>query len=231
MALLGRTRVSQDRSAPTTGAAAPVSAPRNTRVSNGLKDFLWMLGEVEHGHLLDLGTVWQSTVGFFTERRFKVYTEDLLRTWRDFLAEDERRRRDAARSRRSAEVEPADCTALAEAFVEANLVHPAETFHAVLAWDVFDYLVPEAADRLVGRLYELLRPGGVMLAVFHSRASEVFTRYRIVDTQTIEVVPAPALLPSARVFQNREILNLFNRFRTSKTFVGRDYLREGLFAK
>jgi hypothetical protein len=34
-----------------------------------------------------------------------------------------------------------------------------------------------------------------------------------------------------RTFQNREILNLFSRFRSAKTFVGRDQVREGLFIK
>ena len=231
MALLGKPRLSTDRTASAASAGTPVSVPRNARVSNALKEFLWLLNDVQRGHLLDLGTVWQSTVGLFTERGFKVYTEDLLRTWRDFLTEDERRRRDAARSRRSSDVEPPNFTALAEAFAEVNLVHPPETFDAVLAWDIFDYLVPEASERLVARLYELLRPGGAVLAIFHSRPPEGFNRYRVLDTQSIEVLPAPALLPSVRVFQNREILNLFSRFHSSKTFVGRDQLREGLFAR
>jgi hypothetical protein len=33
------------------------------------------------------------------------------------------------------------------------------------------------------------------------------------------------------VFQNREILDIFSEFRTSKTFVGRDQVREALFLK
>ena len=42
---------------------------------------------------------------------------------------------------------------------------------------------------------------------------------------------APTLAVHARVFQNREILDSFGQFRTSKTFVGRDQIREGLFLK
>jgi hypothetical protein len=37
--------------------------------------------------------------------------------------------------------------------------------------------------------------------------------------------------PHLHVYQNREILNLFGRFHSSKTFVGRDQIREGLFIK
>ncbi len=211
-------------------AAEPAAAPRNIRTSNGLKDFLWLLGDVQHGQLLDFGTVWQSTVSFFTERRFKVYTADLLRTWRDFLAEDERRRIATAR-RPGAEVQPPDFAGLAEAFIAANLAYPPETFRAVLAWDLFDYLPEVVSRRIVDQLYELLQPGGVVLAMFHSRLPDTFHRYRVLDEQHIEVLNAPPLLPPLRVFQNREILSLFERFRSSKTYVGRDQLREGLFAK
>jgi hypothetical protein len=81
------------------------------------------------------------------------------------------------------------------------------------------------------RLYALLHPAGSVLALFHSRAAERFHRYRVVDAQSIELLPAPTLAVHARVFRNREILDLFGKFRSSKTFVGRDQLREGLFLK
>jgi hypothetical protein len=45
------------------------------------------------------------------------------------------------------------------------------------------------------------------------------------------MVSSPPLFTVERVFQNREILNLFSRFHSSKTFVGRDQIREGLFLK
>jgi hypothetical protein len=35
----------------------------------------------------------------------------------------------------------------------------------------------------------------------------------------------------SRIFQNREILDIFGKFRSSKTFVGRDQVREALFLK
>ena len=63
------------------------------RFSNGLKEFLWQLEDIGRGNLLDLGQVSQNTLNFFIERNFKVYTEDVLVAWRDFLrAEQERLR-------------------------------------------------------------------------------------------------------------------------------------------
>ena len=225
MSLLGKSRSGSERGGV---AALPAQAGANCRVSNGLKDFLWLLSDVERGHVLDLGPVWQSTVSFFTERGFRVYTEDLLRAWKEYLREEENRLRTAPVGSRAGETEPG---ALAQRFLSANLRFPDETFHAILAWDVFDYLDAELLPRLGQRLHELLRPGGVVLAAFHAAKPESFHRYRIVGPQAVELIPAAQLFPPQRVFQNREILNLFGRFRSSKTFVGRDQLREALFTK
>jgi hypothetical protein len=81
------------------------------------------------------------------------------------------------------------------------------------------------------RISHLLHPGGAVLALFHSRPAERFHRYRIIDSQNVELLPAPTLAVHSHVFQNREILSLFGQFRSSKTFVGRDQVREGLFLK
>jgi len=53
----------------------------------------------------------------------------------------------------------------------------------------------------------------------------------VADSSTLQVIGAAALVPAQRVYQNREIQDLFNRFRTVKSFVGRDQLRESLFVK
>jgi hypothetical protein len=228
MSFLGKLRPAGEREAPTARSAQRAAAPANSRVSNGLKDFLWLLSDVERGHILDLGPVWQSTVSFFTDRGFRVYSEDVLRSWRDFLRDEENRLRNAPVGSPATENEPG---ALAERFLASNVRYPPETFHAILAWDVFDYLEAELLPRLGQRLHELLRPGGVVLAAFHAAKPDRFHRYRIVDPQTVELVPAAPLFAPQRVFQNREILNLFGRFRSSKTFVGRDQIREALFTK
>jgi hypothetical protein len=232
MGWLGKTRAAPSRAAarpaaePARGESAAPGA--NLRASNALKDFLWLVGDVPHGNLLDLGPVWQSTVSFFTERGFRVHTEDVLRAWKDFLREEEKRLRTARVGEPSEEM---DAAALAERFLAGNLVHPPETFDAVLVWDLLDYLDAELLPRVVARLYDAMRSNAVLLGVFHSRTPDAFHRYRIRDAQHIELVPAAAVVPPQRALQNREILNLFARFRSSKAFVGRDQLREGLFTK
>lgn len=209
-------------------SASPVATPRNQRPSQGLKEFLWLMSDVEHGRLLDMGPVWQSTVSFFVERGFRVSTEDLLRAWKAFLDDQAERLRQQPPG---VEDEQTTAALLAEKFMGFALAYPPESFHAILAWDLFDYVDAELLPRLVQRLYDLVCPGGAILALFHSRPSDTFHRYRVVDHQAIELLPAPAAFPHQRSFQNRELLNLFSQFRSSKTFVGRDQIREGLFLK
>jgi hypothetical protein len=206
-------------------AAAP---PANHRTSNGLKEFLWLINDVRNGRILDLGQVSQATLTFFIEKGYRISTEDFLRSWKEFLTAEEERLRLAHVGDEGDKISQAR---LAEKFLEGSLHYPEESFHGVLAWDLFDYFDAELLPRVMDRLYSLLHPAGALLAMFHSRPAERFHRYRIVNPQTIELLPAPTLAVHARVFQNREILDLFGKFRSSKTFVGRDQLREALFLK
>ncbi len=238
MPLLDKFRGGDDRAparlAAGTAAAGAAPAPvgASLRASNGLKDFLWLVGDVKGGRLLDLGPVSQATVSFFTERGFKVYTEDVLRGWKEFLAAEEKRLRAAPVAELGgAPPEEFNKTALAGRFVSANVTYPAETFHAILLWDLLDYLDAELLPPLVARLHALMQPGGVMLGLFHNRKPEAFHRYRVADMANLELAPAPVLLPHARQFQNRDLMNLFSAYRSSKTFVGRDQIREALFLK
>lgn len=214
------------QAAPAVAAAANHSSP-NFRVSNGLKDFLWLLSDIENGRLLDLGSVSQATLNFFIERGFRVTTDDFVRSWQVFRIEEEEKQRVEEQSDFYEPLSPAQ---VAERFLDHSLQYPEEEFNAVLLWDIFDHLSAELLPKIADRLYDIMKPGGAVLAIFHSKPERSY-RYRIVDNQTIETIPIGPVTPHDRAFQNREILNLFSRFRSAKTFVGRDQLREGLFIR
>jgi hypothetical protein len=201
---------------------------RTGRQSNGLKEFLWQLDGIGHGHLLDLGPARQTTITFFIERGFKVYTEDLLATYQYFLEEEAQQVKKTATGAKRSELTP---EARAEKFLETTMLYPDDTFDAVLMWDILDYLDNDLMAKLAVRITSLVRDGGVIFAIFHTRKPMLFHRYRVVDGQNLELIPATCPFQPQRVFQNREITNLFGRCRTSKMFVGRDQLREGLFVK
>src|ERR1043166_4344948 len=224
--------VGQHRGSGSAAAAAGANRPSQTghanRVSNGLKEFLWNLDGLGRGTLLDLGPAWQTTLNFFIERGFRVTSDDLLHSWKDFLAEEEQRLKKAVSSTETIDLTPAGRAAR---FVQANLQYSASSFDAVLLWDNLDYLEPAVAKQTVACLTEVLRPGGIVFAMFHSKKPEGFQRYRVADSNTLQVIGATPLCPAQRVYQNREIQDLFGRFRTVKSFVGRDQLRESLFVK
>jgi SAM-dependent methyltransferase len=237
MGLLNRLRLSPERApegvavhprvhVPSVSPAPPSFAPRETRNSSSLKDFLWHIGGLGRGSLLDLGPAWQSTITFFIDRGFKVYTEDLLTGWKQYSqAETERQRA------LPADVEHTSPAEVANQFLEASLKFEPGSFDAVFLWDLLDYLDADMMRRVAERVSRLLREGGVVLAVFHSKRPDQFQRYRVLDENTLELVPTPSVFPFVRSFQNREILELFGRFHTSKTYLGRDQLREALFVK
>lgn len=213
---------------PSVGATRPPEPQETTRVSNGLKEFLWNLDGLGRGTLLDLGPAWQTTLSFFIERGFRVSSEDLLRGWKAFLSEEEARLRDDAMARESLDMTP---SGRAARFLETNLQYASASFDAVLLWDLLDYLEPALVKQMVAKLTELLRPGGVVLAMFHSKKPEGFQRYRVADSNTLQVISTAVICPAQKVYQNREIQDLFGRYRTVKSFVGRDQLRETLFIK
>ena len=230
MGSAGRSRSGGPASVAAVGATRAPEPRESNRVSNGLKEFLWNLDGLGRGTLLDLGPAWQTTLSFFIERGFRVSSEDILRAWKDFLVEEEGKLREATgrAAQHNLDVTPA---ARAARFLEANLQYPNSSFDAILLWDLLDYLEPLVAKQMVANLTELLRPGGVVFAMFHSKKPEGFQRYRVVDPTTLQVISSPVLCPAQRVYQNREIQDLFSRYRTVKSFVGRDQLRESLFIK
>jgi hypothetical protein len=216
---------------PTSVAIGAPRVPERTesaRISNGLKELLWNLDGLGRGTLLDLGPAWQTTLSFFIERGFRVSSDDLLRDWKGFLTEEETRLREDASVRDTVDMTP---SGRATRFLGGNLVYAKGSFDAILLWDLLDYLEPSLAKLLVTHLTDLLRSGGVVFAMFHSRKPEGFQRYRVADSNTLQVVSAPTLFSAQKVYQNREIQDLFSRYRTMRSFVGRDQLRETLFIK
>lgn len=213
---------------PSVGSLRLPEAPGTTRVSNGLKELLWNLDGLGRGTLLDLGPAWQTTLTFFIERGFRVSSEDILREWKEFLNGEEQLLQDAGSVSDTVDMTP---FGRATRFLESNLQYSPSSFDAVLVWDLLDYLEPSLARQTVSCLTEVLRPGGVVFALFHSKKPEGFQRYRIADSNSLQILSANVLCPAQKVYQNREIQDLFIRFRTMKSFVSRDQLRETLFIK
>src|SRR5947209_19408047 len=102
----GRPRGNGPASVAAVGATRAPELRESNRVSNGLKEFLWNLDGLGRGTLLDLGPAWQTTLNFFIERGFRVTSDDLLHSWKDFMTEEEQRLRNAANAAETIDLTP-----------------------------------------------------------------------------------------------------------------------------
>ena len=125
-------------------------------------------------------------------------------------------------------------------------------FDVVLCWNLPDYLDESLVKPVVGRLWSVLKPGGMMLAFFHTRDAGPDApcyRYHIMGPDVLDMQP---IIPQRevrrgptgavhravgggfrlqRVFNNRHIENLFRDFASIKFFLSRDNIREVLVVR
>jgi SAM-dependent methyltransferase len=188
--------------------------------------------------ILDLGSTSASNIRFFTERSHKIYSEDLLVASTDpnLATKDEQGNR-ILDSRR---------------FLADNLVYPAAHFDVVLCWNLPDYLDESLVRPVMGRLWSVLKPGGMMLAFFHTKDAGPDSpcyRFHIVGKDSLEMQPIVLSRETRRgptgavhtavsegfrlqrVFNNRHIETLFRDFASIKFFLARDNVREVLVVR
>ena len=118
-------------------------------------------------------------------------------------------------------------------FLRESLTYQGQKFDAVLAWDVPDYLPEPLVKPVVERLCALMKPGGILLAFFHTRDAgpdAPHCRYHIAGNDMLQLQATPRDGPEVfrlqRVFNNRHIENLFREFASLKFFLARDNVRE-----
>jgi SAM-dependent methyltransferase len=163
--------------------------------------------------VLDLGGLNESNVNFLSSLGCKIHALDLLGLFDRYKAGLPGRRFQPDHARE---------------FVEEYLGFPPEHLDAILVWDVLEYFDPEVLDLDVSRLGQVLRPGGILLAFFHTQVrGEVVSvnQYEIEDTETLCLKPL-RVRPLPASFNNRSLERLFGGFRSVKFFLRRDSLRE-----
>lgn len=202
-------------------ALKTVSAPRTSRRSTGLGDFMSGLKSMgaEKLRVLDLGPTSPGNIAFLTELGMHVYNEDVLHAAHDSLY----------KLRQPDGPEQIDFVR----FFKENLDYPQGRFDAILGWDVLDYLPEPLVNPMVERLASILRLHGTLLAFFHTKDAgpdAPYHRYHLVKGDTLELEPRPGFRLQ-RVFQNRHLENLFRDFASRKFFLGRDNLREVILVR
>ena len=219
-------------------AAAQLPAQKLTRRSSGLGELSRLWDADSPLCVLDLGSTSPSNIRFFTERSHKIYSEDLLVSSTDpnLVTKDEQ----------------GNMVLDSRQFLADNLVYPAAHLDVVLCWNLPDYLDESLVRPVMGRLWSVLKPGGMLLAFFHTKEAGPDSpcyRFHILDKDTLEMQrivlrrearrgPTGAVHTAIsdgfrlqRVFNNRHIETLFRDFASIKFFLARDNVREVLVVR
>jgi SAM-dependent methyltransferase len=225
------------------GASGPETVPAQgsqklTRRSSGLGELSRSWESAENLCVLDLGSTSPTNIRHFTEHGHRIYSEDLLTASTDpeLVTKDEQ----------------GNTILDSRKFLADNLVYPAAHFDVVFCWNLPDYLDESLVKPVVGRLWSVLKPGGMLLAFFHTRDAGPDApchRFHIVGADTLEMQkivlrrearrgPTGAVHTAVsdgfqlqRVFNNRHIENLFRDFASIKFFLARDNVREVLVVR
>jgi SAM-dependent methyltransferase len=221
-----------------TEAALPQAAQKLTRRSSGLGELSRLWESETPLCVLDLGSTSPSNIRFFTEGSHKIYSEDLLvaSTEPGLITKDEQ----------------GNVVLDSRQFLADNLVYPAAHFDVVLCWNLPDYLDESLVRPVMGRLWSVLKPGGMLLAFFHTKDAGPDSpcyRFHIIGKDTLEMQrivlkrearrgPTGAVHTAItegfrlqRVFNNRHIETLFRDFASIKFFLARDNVREVLVVR
>jgi SAM-dependent methyltransferase len=214
---------------------APQARERLTRRSSGLGELAKVFASEEPLCVLDLGYTSPANIGFLTGRGHKIYSEDLLEASTDpeLVIQDEQ----------------GNPTLDSKRFLAENLVYPSAQFDIVLFWNLADYMDESLVKPVIGRLWSLLKPGGMLLAFFHTREAGPDApcyRFHITEGDVLEMqrIETRRDVPKGRgaghtasgfrlqrVFNNRHIENLFRDFSSIKFFLARDNIREVLVVR
>jgi SAM-dependent methyltransferase len=219
-------------------AATQQVAQKLTRRSSGLGELSRLWEADTPLCVLDLGSTSPANIRFFTEGSHKIYSEDLLvaSTEPSLLTKDEQ----------------GNAVLDSRRFLADNLLYPAAHFDVVLCWNLPDYLDESLVRPVMGRLWSVLKPGGMLLAFFHTKdagpdspcyrfhiiGKDVLEMQRIVLKREARRGPTGAIHTAItdgfrlqRVFNNRHIETLFRDFASIKFFLARDNVREVLVVR
>ncbi|HUK55273.1 MAG TPA: hypothetical protein VLY20_01285 [Nitrospiria bacterium] len=209
---LSTSRAGTARDAP--GRSGESASPQ-TYATNNLKRLLQMVSGLPKPHVLDLGRLSGPNIEWLVQRGFKIYVDDHISSLKPAPPPST-----ASRSEKKKSSPP---------LLEPLDYAPA-LFDAVLCWDIFDYLAPVQAQDLVAGISRTLKPKGLLLAFFNFNRSSPPppVRYRILHADRIEYAPLGIPPISRRVYENREIQELFPGFDTVNSCFLKNQMREVL---
>jgi hypothetical protein len=186
-----------------------------TRNSHGLDQFCSVLEERPGLSILDFAAASQNTISFITGQGHRLCSDDFLLQLDTCFGEGD-------------DAESQSDPFRVEDFLAGAFDFPNDSFDGALIWDNLEFLTPQLLARVMSRLHAILRPGAILLAMFHAQEHKQpipSYSYRIQDRRTVVMTPRGNRKP-ASFFNNRNLEKLFENFQSVKFFLTRDALRE-----
>jgi hypothetical protein len=176
--------------------------------SNALRLFLEGLEQVRESQILDVGSARGDNITFFAQRVKRLYICDMF----FHLSRDPR------------EILPPNQ-------VWKHFDYPPHSFHGILLWNLVDHLDDWEVGRIAELCYEMLKPGGMLLASLTGKGAVGTVAYSFVikDGYRLNISPKPDMDLPLHVRSNREVQELLSLFTPVKSFLYRNGLREYLF--
>ena len=123
------------------------------------------------------------------------------------------------------------CEILSPSQVWKHLDYPPRSFHGILLWNLVDHLDDREVSRIAELCYEMLKPGGMLLAssTGKSAVGKVACFFVVKDGYRLSINPKPDTDLPLHVRSNREVLEFLSLFTPVKSFLYQNGLREYLF--
>jgi len=193
-------------------------AARIPRHSSGWATLQKHLRASEGLRMLDIGPTSAGNINFITQLGHSVYMANLVE--------------DAARPEYlvSAPDAPKAASPVFDTarYLDENLEFSGRQFDVVTLWDTADYLPESLVGPVIDRIYDVMAPGGRLLALFHSKPAgddTVFSRYHLTATDQVEMQRIGSH-PILHTYTTRQVETLFKRYASHKFFLAKDTLRE-----
>ena len=179
------------------------------------------LNSRESLRLLDIGPTSAGNINFVTHLGHSIYMANLVEDSArpDYLVPHPD--------------DPAKRIYDAKRYLDENLDFTGRVFDVVTFWDTADYLPLTLLQPVIDRIYEVMEPGGQVLALFHAKLTgegNTFCRYHLTASDQLEM-QSVGVHPIRQTFTNRQIETLFRRFASYRFFLAKDTLREVIITR
>ena len=187
--------------------------------TNNLKRFIHKLTNTPKPYVLDLGRLCGSNIEWLIKKGYKVYVDDRI-------------------TQLKPPPKPKPTSRKGEwKFISPPPLEPLEysegLFDGIICWDLWDYLVLKQAKDLVSGISSILKTKGVILSYFNFNKTTPPppTRYHIESENQMAYEILPPSPVSRRIYENREIEEIFTGFEILNSTFLKNQMREVLIQK